>query len=175
MRLIGVFVVVGVVSAQAVCGVAHADDVTVTIDFSKPEDARKQAEVLTTALSGPDNTVKLDLKLVPEMVDDRPNYNVRRVPLRGGARNAKAVKCDDGWARFGSATASFSIEFGTIYPHLVLTILHGTPQQAPFQTAACEYAIDGPDVPVIVFRGVYAKSVIAIPTAIDVELRPIRP
>jgi hypothetical protein len=175
MRLIGVFVIVSMVSAHAVLGVARADDVSVTIDFSKPEDARKQAEVLMTALSGPDNTVKLDLKLVPEMIDDRPNYNVRRVPLRGGARNAKAVKCDDGWTRFGSATSSFIVEMGTIYPHLVLTILHGTPQQAPFQTAACEYAIDGPDVPVLVFRGIYAKSVINIPTAIDVELRPIVP
>jgi hypothetical protein len=160
---------------QPLSGVALAKDVSLTIDFSKPEDARKQAEVLMTALSSGDSTLVLNLKLVPEMIDDRPNYNVKRVPVRGGSRKAKAVKCDEGWTRFGPATQSFAIEFGTIYPHLVLNISHASSQQAPFHTAACEYAIDGPDVPVLVFKGIYAKSVINIPTAIDVELRPISP
>jgi hypothetical protein len=173
MRFLCVMVFCAACFAQSLAGLAQSKDIVITIDFSKPDDARKQSEILMGALSNADKKVVIDLKLVPEMIDDRPDYHAKRIPVRGGERKAKAVKCDDGWTRFGPSTASFKIDLGTVYPHLLLSILHSSPQQAPFHTAACEYAIDGPDVPVLVFRGVYAKSVINVPTAIDVELRPV--
>jgi hypothetical protein len=164
-------------SALAICSVspvAGAEAVqSFIIDFSKPDAAKQQAEALQAALSQPAETITLKLVIIPEMIDDKPNYNVKRIPAKSTLR--KAVRCDSGWERFGSATSAFDIEFGVINPHLLLTIRHASAAQAPFHTAACEYIPAGPDAAQLVFKGTYAKSEIAVPTAMDMELRPVDP
>jgi hypothetical protein len=143
------------------------------IDFSNLQVAKQQAQALQDELSKPDQVITLNLAIIPEMVDDKPDYHVKRTAVKSRVR--KPVKCDNGWERFGPATAVFDFEFGTVNPHLLLSVRHASPLQAPFHTVACEYIPAGPDAPQLVFKGTFAKSIISVPTAFDIELRPVNP
>jgi hypothetical protein len=142
-----------------------------SIDFSNPELAQSQAEALQGALTSDAASIALELTIKPEIDGGKSDYHVVRHLAKNGAQ--VNVKCDTGWERFGPATSSFDIVFGTVNTHLILTVLHAGPLQAPFHTVACEY--DGDETADFVIRGTFAKSIISIPTADDVELRPVNP
>jgi hypothetical protein len=147
--------------------------VTAKIDFSAPTQIQDQVAQLAQGLSGEESTIYLDLTIIPGGTESAPNYRVTRTIATNG-KSAK-VKCDDGWQRFSGATSSFSFEFNPDYNHLLLQILHSGPEHAPFTTAACEYRGVSADIPIFTIRGYYAKSAIGIPTADDIELRPVTP
>ncbi|MFO0994034.1 MAG: hypothetical protein U1E67_19125 [Hyphomicrobiales bacterium] len=152
---------------------AATKTIKATIDFSKPAQISDQVQELAGALGGEETTIYLDLTVIPGGADSAPDYRVTRTIAASG-KSAK-VKCDDGWQRFSGATSSFSFEFNPDYNHLLLQILHSGPAQAPFTTAACEYRGASGDIPVFTIQGYYAKSAIGIPTADDIELRPVTP
>ena len=153
---------------------AATKTVKATIDFSTPAPIPAQVQQLAGALGGNEaTTIYLELTIIPGGTDSAPDYRVTRTIAANG-KSAK-VRCDDGWQRFSSATSSFSFEFNPDYNHLLLQILHAGPAQAPFTTAACEYRGASVDIPVFTIKGYYAKSAIGIPTADDIELRPVTP
>ena len=166
-----------VLSAALVMPVASLQAATktvkATIDFSTPAQISDQVAGLAQALGGEEATIYLDLTIIPGGTDSAPDYRVTRTVAANG-KSAK-VKCDDGWQRFSGATSSFSFEFNPDYNHLLLQILHSGPAQAPFTTAACEYRGANSETPVFTIKGYYAKSSIGIPTADDIELRPVTP
>lgn len=152
---------------------AATKTVKATVDFSTPAQISDQVQELAGALGGEEPTIYLDLTIIPGGTDSAPDYRVTRTIATNG-KSAK-VKCDDGWQRFSGATSSFSFEFNPDYNHLLLQILHSGQGQAPFTTAACEYRGASGDIPVFTIKGYYAKSAISIPTANDIELRPVTP
>ena len=139
--------------------------VTATIDFSAPDGLSKQIEDLSAALAGA-RSVDLDLTIIPAE-GQPPNYRVRETPQSGAAG---PLRCDAG-DRLDSR--SFAFEFNPDYNHLLLEILHGPAAAVPYATAACSGG--GANAPAFVVRGHYAVSAVEIPTAHDIQLRPIPP
>lgn len=152
---------------------AQDREVKGVVDFSKEGEAQKQAENLRGILSGPDKVVYLDLTILPETHDDKPDYRVTRTMAKTGA--VQDVKCGDGWQRFSGEPSVFSFNFSGVDNHLLLSIDHADAMAAPYSTIACEYMAEAVDRPVFVVRGYFAKSLLSIPTAVDVELRPVSP
>jgi hypothetical protein len=152
---------------------AATKTVTATIDFSKTEEIFDQVAALATALDGPETTIHLDLTIKPGGTSEAPDYRVSRTLTKNG--KSVGVKCGSEWKRFGGATSSFSFAFNPDYNHLLLEVLHSGPDQAPFTTVACEHNGDNPETPIFTIRGYYAKSSLSIPTAVDMQLRPVTP
>ncbi len=161
-------------NAQAEAGSAGAADdsarsvrrVSAQIDFSNSATIADQVQDLASKVTGAE-LVHLDLTIVPEG-EDSPNYRISETPQSGPVR---PLQCDSGDRL---ASRAFAFQFNPDYNHLLLEILHGPPDVAPFSTAACAYR-GGGTVPVFVLRGYYAVSAVDIPTATDVQLRPVSP
>jgi hypothetical protein len=152
---------------------AATKTVTAKIDFSKAEEIHDQVAALASALDGPEPLIYLDLTIMPGGTSEAPDYRVSRTLTKNG--KSVAVRCNSAWQRFGSGTSSFSFAFNPDYNHLLLEVLHSGPSQAPFTTVACEYKGESADNPAITMRGYYAKSSLSVPTAVDIQLRPVTP
>jgi hypothetical protein len=150
-------------AARAAPSVPH---ISAQIDFSSNATIADQVQELASRI-GSGEVIYLDLTIIPEG-EDSPNYRVNETPQSGAAR---PLQCDSG-TRLDSR--SFSFAFNPDYNHLLLEVLHGPPNVAPYSTAACVNR-GGSPVPVFVVRGYYAVSAIDIPTATDVQLRPVSP
>ena len=138
--------------------------VTAVIDYTQP-DVPGQIQRFASRLGGQGAIVHLDLRIVPAD-ESPPNY---RVNEQGADGSTRPLSCEGGDRRSGSA---YSFEFNPDYNHLLLTIRHGDWTRAPFSTAACvtNGTTGNTD---FVISGYYWTSVLPIPTAVDVELRPL--
>jgi hypothetical protein len=152
---------------------AATKTVTAQIDFSKAEEIYDQVAALAGALEGPEQMIYLDLTIKPGGTSETPDYRVSRTLTKNG--KSVAVRCGSDWQRFGNATSAFSFAFNPDYNHLLLEVLHSGPGQAPFTTVACEFKGESADKPVFTIRGYYAKSSLSVPTAVDIQLRPVTP
>jgi hypothetical protein len=146
--------------------------VQATIDFSKPATIAEQAEALASKLEG--GPIYLDLTIIPEQgepegeSEGEVNYRVTETPQTGESR---PLSCSFG-DRFDSK--AFGISFNPDYNHLLLEIRHGPAEAFPYATAACVQG-QGSSAPYFNIRGYYVVSRIGIPTANDVQLRPVGP
>ena len=140
--------------------------VSAVIDFSSAATIAKQVEDLGSGLDGA-SLVALDLTIIPSG-EEQPDYRVSETPAGGEAR---PLACDSG-QRLDSR--AFSFTFSPDYNHLLLEILHGPPSEVPYSTAACAMR-GGSPVPAFTIKGYYAVSAVSIPTASDVQLRPVSP
>ena len=150
-------------AGRAAASVPH---VTAQIDFSNSATIAEQVQELASRL-GSGEIIHLELTIIPEG-EDTPNYRVSETLSSGATR---PLECDAG-TRIDSA--AFGFAFNPDYNHLLLEILHGPPNVVPFATAACIMRGSSP-APQFVVRGYYAVSAIDIPTATDVQLRPVSP
>jgi hypothetical protein len=152
---------------------AQAARVKSVIDWNQPEESvAKAAETLSGALSGRDGKViDLDLTVIsreiPEGQEGTPDYNVTATT----GQESAAVTCESTWERLETQSA-FGITFNPAYNHLLLQILHAGPLATPLVTVACEYR-GGSAQPVFHVRGRYVVSTISVPTAVEVQLRPV--
>jgi hypothetical protein len=164
-----------ILASTAVATIAHAEIKTVTavIDMSKSDSAVEAIIKLSNDLEAADKTLYLDLTLRPSVEGEKYLFPVDRVLSRDGT--SKAVKCDDGWERFGAGSRQFVFHFNDVYNHLLFSIWHAGEFQAPYSTIACEYNADAPGTAKFVVRGYFAKSALSVPTAVDIELRPVSP
>ena len=55
--------------------------------------------------------------------------------------------------------------------HFLFSVITGSPDRYPFNSVSCNHAVY--DRPVISIKGFFSGSIVNIPTAIDVELRPL--
>ena len=146
--------------------------VQATLDFSKPATIAEQAEALAAKLEG--GPIYLDLTIIPEQgegegeSEGEVNYRVTETPQSGESRPLSCTFGD----RFDSK--AFAVSFNPEYNHLLLEIRHGPPEAYPYATAACIQG-GGGSAPYFNIRGYYAVSRIGIPTANDVQLRPVAP
>jgi|GEM_PF-3941209 len=140
--------------------------VSAVIDLSSAATIAEQVQGLASSLEG-SSLVDLDLTIVPSG-DEEVDYRISETPPSGEAR---PLKCESG-ERLESR--SFSFSFNPDFNHLLLEILHGSPATAPYSTAACAVR-GGSAVPAFTIRGYYAVSAVSIPTANDVQLRPVSP
>ncbi len=76
------------------------------------------------------------------------------------------------YGRISDDSQPYSIPImGRVYNHFLLSVITGSPERYPFNCVSCNYAVA--DRPVISIKGFYAGSKIQVPTANDVELRPL--
>jgi hypothetical protein len=154
--------------AQAEDKVVHA-----VIDMSKPESAVEEISKLANDLSTTDRTVYLDLAIKPAIKGEKSVFPVERELASDGS--SRRVNCESDWQRFSGASRKFVFDFNDVYHHFLFSVWHAGPLQAPFSTIACEYDSEAPGVAKFVVRGYFAKSSLSIPTAIEIELRPVSP
>jgi hypothetical protein len=140
--------------------------VNAVVDFSKADTIADQVQDLASGLDGA-SLVHLDLTIVPAG-EEAADYRVTETPPSGATR---PLACESG-QRLESR--SFGFVFNPDYNHLLLDILHGPPAAAPYSTAACAVR-GGSAVPVFTIRGYYSVSAVSIPTASDLQLRPVSP
>ena len=147
-----------------------AGPVKATFDLNGPEEAVvDSATALSDALSARDGRiVDLDLVIKPLQPAEGEGGETSYGVTLGSGEAGKPLTCED-W-RIDAPTA-FNIHF-TGYNHLLLEILHAGSIEAPQVTASCEpHGSDGrTDFHV---RGRYVVSVIPVPTAVNVQLRPV--
>lgn len=136
--------------------------VTAVIDYTQP-DVAGQIQRFASRLGGQGALVHLDLRIVPA---EDGNY---RVGEQGADGSTRPLSCEGGDRRSGSA---YSFEFNPDYNHLLLTVRHGDWTRAPFSTAACVTNSTTGNTDFVI-SGYYWTSVLPIPTAVDVELRPL--
>jgi len=143
--------------------------IVANIDLSGPQQVvADQAAALADALSAADGKIiDLNLTVTPTVDGDVAEYGVT---VQSGKDRAP-LRCDSSWERLETPTA-FAVGFNGAYNHLLLEILNADPRMAPMLTVACEYR-GGSPTPVFHLRGRYVVSVIAIPTAWDIQLRPV--
>lgn len=168
--MIRLTILIAALALPAGPAMAQPVGVKATLDLSgSPEAVTRQAEALADQLTDAEGKIiDFDLTVVPAVVADAPDYDVR---VWGDSQEPTSLRCENGWERLDRPTA-FGIGFNGAYNHLLLKVLHAEPLAAPRITAACEYA-GGSEHPVFHIRGAYVVSVISVPTANDIELRPV--
>jgi len=137
--------------------------VEAVIDYSRP-DVGDQIGHFAAMLGPHGSIVHLELRIVPS---DSEGANYRVNELDGEA--STPLNCEGPARRDGEG---YSFEFNPDFNHLILTIRHGNWIRAPFSTVACitNSRTGGTD---FVISGYYWTSSLHIPTAVDVELRPL--
>lgn len=170
-RLVG-FTLLGLATFST-SAIAEIKTITSVIDMSNNESAVDEIIKLSNALDAADKSLYLDLTIKPVVDGENAGLPIDRILASNGTR--RTVKCDNGSERFSGASRRFDFNFGGVYNHLLLSILHAGPLQAPFSTIACEYNSDTPAVGRFVVRGYFAKSSLSVPTTMEFELRPITP
>jgi hypothetical protein len=142
--------------------------VVATIDYTDSGSVDEAVQTFASDLIAGGALVELDLTIIPP--DDGSGHSiVSHTPGEGD--QPEPVDYTD-WRRLDSSSFGFSFPN---YHHLLLEILHGPPGVAPYSTAACVYNSNQPSHGAFVIRGFYAASVVDIPTANDVQLRPVAP
>ena len=139
--------------------------VTATVDYSDASAVDAAVEAFAEELMSAGSAVDLELMIIPGDADWGVSHR------REGGAESEPLNCVEG-ERLESH--SFQIRFPT-YNHLLLEILHAPPLIAPFSTAACVYRSDDPGRPAFKISGYYAVSSLEIPTAVDIQLRPVTP
>jgi len=113
----------------------------------------------------------LDLVIHPDDSRQMTRFRVTGTDQSGAN---KAIACD-GFARLNTDYAFYNFAFNPDYNHLLLTLKADPEASHPFMTIACEYNSEAPGQWQLRFNGYFAVSIISIPTADDIELRPVTP
>lgn len=170
MKFLSTVLLVAIPAASPAAAQTAAPIIRAEIDFTDRNNFVDIIQSLGGALSN-GGAVYLDLTIRPSVEKGKPNYRVYR--QRGNGR-ARAVSCADGYARFTTTGERFTFAFNPDYNHLLLEIGHVQLAQAPFNTVGCDYRAND-EYASFFIRGYFAVSVISIPTANDIQLRPISP
>lgn len=136
-----------------------------TVDLSTDRTAHETGEALMDALSeAAGKVIDLDLTIRPRGSD----FGLTQWLPEG---KSKAVDCADGFGRIEDGEAFSFANPG--YNHLLLRIFHGAPTTTPRVTASCTYAPSSPGQVIFTLSGRYYVSALGIPTAWDIQLRPV--
>lgn len=154
---------------------AKALSVTAVVDWNQPEaTVAAVAERLCGVLDGQaGQVIDLDLTIIArvssESAESAPDYNVS--VLTSASPGSAPLRCENSWERL-TVEGAFRVGFNPAYNHLLLQILHTGPLVAPQITVACE-SRGSDSQPAFHVRGRYVVSTISVPTAVDIQLRPV--
>jgi len=171
MRL-PVILIACLIATPALAGNTSAiKTISQTIDYARADTLADQISGFHGKFDADDRMIYLDLVIQPEDSEDKARFQVN-----GTNRNGvyQAVACD-GFARLKTSYASYDFAFNPGYNHLLLTLKGDPVASHPFMTVACEYNSAVPGQWQLRFSGYFAVSKISIPTADDIELRPVTP
>lgn len=141
-----------------------------TIDFSDSGTLTAQIESLNGALPDDGKMVFLTLLISPDTSSGDPDYRVNGTSLTG---QSEPVTCDE-FGRLKKLFTRYDFSFNPDYNHLLLALEVDPGAVHPFMTIACQYNGTAAE-PQLRFSGYFAVSTVAVPTAADVELRPVTP
>lgn len=137
----------------------------ITVDLSTDRTAHETGEALMDALSeAGGKVIDLDLTI-------RPRGSDFGLTQWLSPRESRPVDCANGFGRIEDGEAFSFANPG--YNHLLLRIFHAPPSVAPRVTASCTYAPSSPSQVVFTLSGRYYVSALGIPTAWDIQLRPV--